>query len=117
VDLRPSAANTPAHTTTHTTPRNATRSGFGGSDGEPRHWVSPSRHISDWRAAFDYVTGHGAPGDAAAGDDYDPVQAKLHSAVDASRCVVWRWGGGVVACVRAGAGGAGGFWALVPSAF
>lgn len=28
---------------------------FGGSDGEPRHWVSPSRHLEDWQAAFKHV--------------------------------------------------------------
>ncbi|KAG1669920.1 hypothetical protein FOA52_002447 [Chlamydomonas sp. UWO 241] len=25
---------------------------FGGSDGEPRNWVSPSRHVEDWDAAL-----------------------------------------------------------------
>jgi dienelactone hydrolase len=29
---------------------------FGGSDGEPRNWISPRRHLDDWRAALDYVT-------------------------------------------------------------
>ena len=24
---------------------------FGGSDGEPRHWASPKRHVEDWEAA------------------------------------------------------------------
>ena len=28
---------------------------FGGSDGEPRHWVSPRRHVEDWRAALAFV--------------------------------------------------------------
>ena len=28
---------------------------FGGSDGEPRNWVSPARHLQDWSAALDYV--------------------------------------------------------------
>ncbi|EFJ45464.1 hypothetical protein VOLCADRAFT_94145 [Volvox carteri f. nagariensis] len=28
---------------------------FGGSDGEPRHWASPSRHLADWRAALGFV--------------------------------------------------------------
>ncbi|CAL8463633.1 g3167 [Coccomyxa elongata] len=28
---------------------------FGGSDGEPRNWVSPKRHLEDWEAALDYV--------------------------------------------------------------
>jgi alpha/beta superfamily hydrolase len=28
---------------------------FGGSDGEPRNWVSPFRHLQDWSAALDYV--------------------------------------------------------------
>mmetsp|Transcript_6822 Transcript_6822/g.15093 ORF Transcript_6822/g.15093 Transcript_6822/m.15093 type:complete len:428 (-) Transcript_6822:260-1543(-) len=27
--------------------------GFGGSDGEPRNWVSPSRHLEDWEAAVE----------------------------------------------------------------
>lgn len=29
--------------------------GFGGSDGEPRHWVSPIRHIMDWVHAVHWV--------------------------------------------------------------
>eukprot|EP00775_Hariotina_reticulata_P003758 gene3758-4017_t len=28
---------------------------FGGSDGEPRQWVSPSRHVQDWLAAVQFV--------------------------------------------------------------
>jgi len=28
---------------------------FGGSEGEPRQWVSPSRHVQDWQAAVQYV--------------------------------------------------------------
>lgn len=28
---------------------------FGGSDGEPRHWVSPTRHLEDWDAAIKHV--------------------------------------------------------------
>lgn len=28
---------------------------FGGSDGEPRQWVSPRRHLQDWRAAVRFV--------------------------------------------------------------
>ena len=28
---------------------------FGGSDGEPRNWVSPKRHLQDWDAALGYV--------------------------------------------------------------
>ena len=28
---------------------------FGGSDGEPRHWVSPKRHLEDWNAVVEYV--------------------------------------------------------------
>ena len=28
---------------------------FGGSEGEPRNWVSPKRHLEDWDAALDYV--------------------------------------------------------------
>lgn len=28
---------------------------FGGSDGQPRNLVSPSRHVQDWRAALDHV--------------------------------------------------------------
>jgi pimeloyl-ACP methyl ester carboxylesterase len=29
--------------------------GFGDSDGEPRQWVSPRRHLQDWRAALAHV--------------------------------------------------------------
>lgn len=56
--------------------------GFGGSDGEPRHWVSPRRHLQDWEAAFAYVTGD-------ASGDGDPVQEKLLDAVDSSRIILW----------------------------
>ena len=28
---------------------------FGGSDGEPRHWVSPKRHLEDWTSTIEYV--------------------------------------------------------------
>ncbi len=28
---------------------------FGNSEGEPRHWVSPKRHLADWRAAIKHV--------------------------------------------------------------
>jgi pimeloyl-ACP methyl ester carboxylesterase len=43
--------------------------GFGDSDGEPRHWVSPRRHLQDWSAALAHVR-------------------KLPQ-VDASRVVLW----------------------------
>jgi pimeloyl-ACP methyl ester carboxylesterase len=33
--------------------------GFGGSGGEPRHWVDPRRHVRDWAAAVRHV-GSGA---------------------------------------------------------
>lgn len=29
--------------------------GFGRSEGEPRHWVDPKRHLQDWQAAIDHV--------------------------------------------------------------
>ena len=28
---------------------------FGDSEGEPRHWVSPARHLADWRAALVHI--------------------------------------------------------------
>lgn len=28
---------------------------FGGSEGEPRQWVSPARHTADWAAAVRFV--------------------------------------------------------------
>lgn len=31
--------------------------GFGGSQGAPRQWVSPARHLQDWQAAVEFVTG------------------------------------------------------------
>ncbi|GBF88090.1 hypothetical protein Rsub_00802 [Raphidocelis subcapitata] len=46
---------------------------FGGSDGEPRNWISPARHLDDWRAALRHVRGELA----AAG------------AVDAGRLALW----------------------------
>jgi pimeloyl-ACP methyl ester carboxylesterase len=30
--------------------------GFGGSGGEPRHWVDPRRHVRDWRSAVEFVS-------------------------------------------------------------
>jgi len=30
---------------------------FGDSTGEPRNWISPKRHLEDWRAAIDFVRG------------------------------------------------------------
>lgn len=42
---------------------------FGDSEGEPRHWVSPRRHLQDWSAALAHVR-------------------KL-SQVDASRVILW----------------------------
>lgn len=29
--------------------------GFGDSEGHPRHWVSPKRHLEDWNAALNFV--------------------------------------------------------------
>jgi alpha-beta hydrolase superfamily lysophospholipase len=29
--------------------------GFGGSTGEPRHWISPQRHLEDYRSAVAYI--------------------------------------------------------------
>jgi alpha/beta superfamily hydrolase len=29
--------------------------GWGGSGGEPRHWLSAKRHMADWRAAIAFV--------------------------------------------------------------
>ena len=34
---------------------------FGGSEGEPRNWVSPNRHLQDWAAALDYIRASGMP--------------------------------------------------------
>lgn len=42
---------------------------FGDSDGEPRHWVSPRRHLQDWKAALLHV--------------------RSLSEVDAERVVLW----------------------------
>jgi pimeloyl-ACP methyl ester carboxylesterase len=30
---------------------------FGASDGEPRNWIDPRRHLVDWRAAIEHVRG------------------------------------------------------------
>jgi hypothetical protein len=32
---------------------------FGGSDGEPRHWVSVTRHLQDYAAVIDHVQARG----------------------------------------------------------
>ena len=29
--------------------------GFGDSEGRPRHWVSPKRHLEDWQAALNFI--------------------------------------------------------------
>ncbi|RKP47187.1 alpha/beta fold hydrolase [Pararobbsia silviterrae] len=42
---------------------------FGDSDGEPRHWVSPRRHLQDWSAAVAHV--------------------RSLSQIDAARIVLW----------------------------
>lgn len=54
---------------------------FGGSDGDPRNWISPRRHLEDWRAALGYVR--------------DTLGA-ARGAVDAGRLAVWgtSYGGG-----------------------
>lgn len=53
---------------------------FGGSDGEPRNWISPRRHLQDWRSALAHVRG--------------PLAAA--GAVDASSLALWgtSFGGG-----------------------
>ncbi|WIA29635.1 hypothetical protein OEZ86_012122 [Tetradesmus obliquus] len=58
---------------------------FGGSDGEPRQWVSPSRHVQDWHAAVQYV------------------RTQLSGSVDSSRLCLWGTsfaGGHVLAVAR-----------------
>uniref|UniRef100_A0A383W7U6 Serine aminopeptidase S33 domain-containing protein n=1 Tax=Tetradesmus obliquus TaxID=3088 RepID=A0A383W7U6_TETOB len=51
---------------------------FGGSDGEPRHWVSPKRHLQDWQSAFDFAV------------------SQLGGKVDTSKVLLWgtSFGGG-----------------------
>jgi hypothetical protein len=44
---------------------------FGGSDGEPRNWVAPKRHIADWLDAIKHV------------------REQLADRVDASRLALW----------------------------
>ncbi|KAF8059405.1 aidA [Scenedesmus sp. PABB004] len=52
---------------------------FGGSEGEPRHWVSPRRHLQDWADAVAFATG-----------------PELAGAVDGSKLLLWgsSFGGG-----------------------
>jgi pimeloyl-ACP methyl ester carboxylesterase len=45
---------------------------FGGSEGEPRNWASPSRHVEDWASAWAHVSSGG-----------------LGPRVDASRIALW----------------------------
>lgn len=58
---------------------------FGGSSGEPRNWVSPSRHLEDWRAAVAHV------------------QTGLEGEVDGEQLVLWgsSFAGGHVLVVAA----------------
>lgn len=44
---------------------------FGGSDGQPRNWVSPSRQLQDWRSALSYIN------------------TELTSKVDVSKLFLW----------------------------
>jgi len=86
----------PTHLPTNP-PNSHPHRGFGGSDGEPRHWVSPTRHLQDWEAAFDFVTGESSE------ELQDPVQAEVFDAIDASR-----WGLGSFGVLLAGGVGWGG---------
>lgn len=62
---------------------------FGGSEGEPRHWVSPNRHLADWRSAVDFVT------------------SQLGDKVDGSKLLLWgtSFGGGHALTTAARLGG------------
>ncbi|KAG2498926.1 hypothetical protein HYH03_003116 [Edaphochlamys debaryana] len=44
---------------------------FGGSEGLPRHWVSPARHLEDWRSAVKFATS------GALGPDFDTERVAL----------------------------------------
>jgi alpha-beta hydrolase superfamily lysophospholipase len=44
---------------------------FGGSEGEPRHWASPSRHLDDFVSAVQYI------------------KAELGDVVDVNRVNLW----------------------------
>jgi alpha-beta hydrolase superfamily lysophospholipase len=44
---------------------------FGGSSGEPRHWVSPKRHVQDWHSAVAYI------------------QSALSDKVDSQKIILW----------------------------
>lgn len=59
---------------------------YGGSDGEPRHWLSPSRQLEDYRAALTFVKGHlGTVVDTRAVVLCGPSYGGAHSLVTASR--------------------------------
>eukprot|EP00877_Chromochloris_zofingiensis_P003875 jgi/Chrzof1/13489/UNPLg00577.t1 len=45
---------------------------FGGSDGEPRHWVNPYKHLADWWAVVGHVK-----------------DTELNGTVDSSRLALW----------------------------
>jgi len=70
--------------------------GFGDSEGEPRHWVSPRRHLQDWKAAL--------------------VHVRKLPQVDASRLVLWgsSFSGGHVLQTAAEDGGVAAVIAQVP---
>jgi len=71
---------------------------WGGSDGEPRHWVSPSRHLDDWEAAVRYIQG-----------------PALAGRVDSSKLVLWgtSYSGGHVLTLAASRLGPGEVTAIV----
>lgn len=56
---------------------------FGDSEGQPRHWVDPARHLHDWDAAIEHV--------------------KTLARIDAQRIVLWgtSLSGGHVTCMAA----------------
>jgi len=56
---------------------------FGDSEGQPRHWVDPARHLHDWNAAIEHV--------------------KTLQPIDAQRIVLWgtSLSGGHVTCMAA----------------
>jgi pimeloyl-ACP methyl ester carboxylesterase len=62
---------------------------FGGSTGEPRHWVSPKRHLEDWKSAIEFV------------------KSNLTDRVDEDKIILWgsSFGGGHAIVTAAELGG------------
>ena len=55
---------------------------FGASEGKPRNWISPKRHIEDYHAALDYIESSSSSSSSSSSND-------LRDKVDTSSIALW----------------------------